>query len=302
MALFPSSIDTNEKSHGKQGGEPITFDEYLSGTFSYKGFNGTWWSNNEIQWEDDEGNLVLWNIDTGETTILVSKEMLDSFGSGSRFMSFAPNDANLELFASDVDPIYRHSFLARYDIFNSQTGQKYFIAPNGMDNTTKLQYATWLPSTNPSLNRLVYVFENNIYIRERYDDPDSSVQITTEGVIDVIYMGVPDWVFEEEILATNTALYPSPNGDLLAYAKFDDTEVPEFHFTKYGDPRDPIGNQYPKEVPVKYPKVGTTNPTVELRIQDLNDLQSSPLAVIPPTEVSAWGDFLYTAADWTKPG
>lgn len=60
--------------YASKSGEPITFDEFLSYEFSAKSFNGSWFSNNQIQWRDKENNLVLWNVNTNETTILVGAD------------------------------------------------------------------------------------------------------------------------------------------------------------------------------------------------------------------------------------
>ncbi len=32
--------------------DAITFDEFLTGEFSAKFFNGSWWSDTELQWKD----------------------------------------------------------------------------------------------------------------------------------------------------------------------------------------------------------------------------------------------------------
>ena len=61
--------------------------------------------------------------------------------------------------------------------------------------------------------------------------------------MDTIYNGIPDWVYEEEILGTYKALHSSPRGTSLAFARFDDTRVEEFYYTLYGDPDDPEGSQ-----------------------------------------------------------
>ena len=37
-------------------------------TFSSRFFNGSWWSDGELQWKDGEGNLVTWDIQTYQTT------------------------------------------------------------------------------------------------------------------------------------------------------------------------------------------------------------------------------------------
>ena len=86
---------------------------------------------------------------------------------------------------------------------------------------------------------------------------------------------------------------------MLAYTAFDDSNVEEFHYTKYGSPADPLKVQYPQEIAVKYPKVGTTNPTFQIWVQDLTDPKSNPpKPVQPPPETVAFGEYLYTVADW----
>jgi len=43
--------------------------------------------------------------------------------------------------------------------------------------------------------------------------------------VDEIYNGIPDWVYEEEVLDTNKALHASPDGKFLAFAQFNDSMV-----------------------------------------------------------------------------
>ena len=43
--------------------------------------------------------------------------------------------------------------------------------------------------------------------------------------MDAIYNGIPDWVYEEEVLGTNTAMHTSPDGQFMLYAQFNDSQV-----------------------------------------------------------------------------
>lgn len=97
-------------------------------------------------------------------------------------------------------------------------------------------------------------------------------QITHDGVPGIIYNGVPDWVYEEEVLGTGSALWFSPNGDRIAFVRFNDTQVKEFSYTIYGTPGD-LKNQYPETVTIRYPKAGETNPTVSLIVADLTGVR-----------------------------
>ncbi len=89
----------------------------------------------------------------------------------------------------------------------------------------------------------MFVHENDVYVKEQWDDDASVGAVTSDGRQDTVYNGIPDWVYEEEILGTHRALYSSPAGSNLAFARFDDLQVEEFYYTLYGDPNDPVGSQ-----------------------------------------------------------
>ena len=57
-------------------------------------------------------------------------------------------------------------------------------------------------------------------------------------------------------------------------------------------------SNYPTYKVVKYPKAGETNPTMNLFVWNVGD--DGTKEVIPPSEVSAWGEYIYTIADWTS--
>ena len=57
--------------------------------------------------------------------------------------------------------------------------------------------------------------------------------------------------FSEEVLASDHALWWSPNSQKLLYGGFDDTFVKSYSFPKYGDAE----NQYDTIETIRYPKV-----------------------------------------------
>ena len=61
--------------------------------------------------------------------------------------------------------------------------------------------------------------------------------------------------------------------------------------------QDVFGHQYPEYKIVRYPKAGETNPTLRLFVWRVGEAERK--SVVPPPEVSAWGEFIYTIADWT---
>lgn len=56
---------------------------------------------------------------------------------------------------------------------------------------TRLQYAAWLGNTTS----LIIVVDNDIYLKQSPSDEDD-IRITTTGQPDLIYNGVPDWLYQ----------------------------------------------------------------------------------------------------------
>merc|ERR1711963_264760 len=156
------------------------------------------------------------------------------------------------------------------------------------------QYAQWVPNTS----MIVYVYENNVYLRKNVlDQSQDDVQLTNDGIKDTIYNGIPDWVYEEEILSTNKAMYFNGQGTRMAFAQFNDTEVMEFYYTKFGEPDNPLEVQYPEQIMLKYPKVGTPNPKIKMFVVNLDNEQMELESVIPPNDLPN-DDYIYTAVTW----
>ena len=180
-----------------------------------------------------EGNLVTWDLTTNETTILVPKDLLASVSPGAVFMGFSPS-ASLLLFAYEVSSVWRHSFTARYVIFDSITETSFDVISS--DGSETLQYCDWVDNEKDE-NILVYVSNNNLYWRpaDSISKSDQDVAVTTDGEKDNVFNGIPDWVYEEEVLGVNFAHYINDAANLIAFAQFNDTLVKDFRYPFYGD-------------------------------------------------------------------
>uniref|UniRef100_A0A8C4MY77 Dipeptidyl peptidase 4 n=1 Tax=Equus asinus asinus TaxID=83772 RepID=A0A8C4MY77_EQUAS len=124
-----------------------------------------------------------------------------------------------------------------------------------------------------------YVWNSDIYVK---NEPNSSSQrITWNGKENVIYNGITDWVYEEEVFSSYSALWWSPNGTFLAYAQFNDTEVPLIEYSFYSDE----SLQYPRTVKIPYPKAGAVNPTVKFFVVNTDTL--SPATNATSVQITA---------------
>ncbi|KOX73169.1 Dipeptidyl peptidase 4 [Melipona quadrifasciata] len=124
---------------------------------------------------------------------------------------------------------------------------------------TRLQHAAWLGNTTG----LLMVSDNDIYVRIAPSAAED-VRITETGVPGVIYNGVPDWLYQEEVLPRPEATWPSPDGTHLLYASFNDTKVTALEF--------PWRGTFPPSKSVRYPTPGSPNPEVDLWIMELSNL------------------------------
>lgn len=71
---------------------------------------------------------------------------------------------------------------------------------------------------------LVMISDNNILLRLSPTAPEDK-RLTDTGVPGIIYNGVPDWLYQEEVLPNPNVLWPSLDGKYLLYACFNDTAV-----------------------------------------------------------------------------
>lgn len=115
------------------------------------------------------------------------------------------------------------------------------------------------PTLSPKGDKIAYVMNNNLYL---YDiTTHSSKAVTTDGKWNQIINGNCDWVYEEEFEFTQAYDW-SPEGNYLAYYRFDESKVKEYQFTQFD-------NSYNKQYTYKYPKAGEENSKVEIHIYDV---------------------------------
>jgi len=146
---------------------------------------------------------------------------------------------------------------------------------------TRLQYAAWLGNTSS----LLMISDNDIYLRTGPATED--VRLTDTGEPGVIYNGVPDWLYQEEVMPRPQATWPSPDGTRILYATFNDTRVSALQFPWFGAQLGQDGGgsssplsasrrgSFPPSRSVRYPTPGSPNPEVELWVMDIGNVSSA---------------------------
>ncbi|KAG9067683.1 hypothetical protein KI688_011270 [Linnemannia hyalina] len=204
---------------------------------------------------NDNGDIILSNVDGSEPKVfLPGANVTDAHGKRIPFFSF------------QVSPDQK------YVLLGTDRRKNYELTPLlDTPNQPGVEYVEW----SPVGHTLAYVQNNNLYL---YEELLLRHQVTYDGAA-TIFNGITDWVYEEEVYGSPAALWWSPDGTAIAFLRFDETEVPEFHYSLY------MNNQlnapsYPKDIIMKYPKVGFPNPIVNLHLYNVKTALR-PTAVQP---------------------
>ncbi|KOS22468.1 Dipeptidyl peptidase 4 [Escovopsis weberi] len=210
-----------------------------------------------------DGDLILEDIVSGKSHVFIPSDELP----GDLHDYWIGSDRNTILLATNATKQYRHSYFADYFILDAASGDS---VPLVEDQAGDIQYAVLSPDTRST----AFVRRNDVFIR---DSRGKIHQITSNGSPDM-FNGVPDWVYEEEIFADRFTLWFSPDSKYVAFLSFNETGVKTFSIPYYMD-KQKIAPTYPVELELRYPKVGTPNPTVQFSILDVETLEHSVIPV-----------------------
>lgn len=153
------------------------------------------------------------------------------------------------LIQTGSERIFRHSTQADYFVWDGSSLEPVFTE-------AKQRYATF----NPQADKVAFVSNNDLFFKDLKKGAIS--RVTNDGEINRIINGATDWVYEEEFSFAQ-AFQWSPDGQKIAFYRFDESAVPEFSLTFYN------GGLYPENSSFKYPKVGEPNALVDIYIYDI---------------------------------
>uniref|UniRef100_A0A098LYK4 Dipeptidyl peptidase 4 n=1 Tax=Pantherophis guttatus TaxID=94885 RepID=A0A098LYK4_PANGU len=277
VIVVPVVLLTREDSDIRR---KFSLEDYLSGDFQYKSYNVRWMSDHEYVYKN-QNDVFLYNIDDGKESLILSNDTLDTYNSSEAILS---PDKKFALLRYNYEKVWRHSYTASYHIYD--LNNRTIITENPLPTT--IQYISW----SPVGHKLAYVYQNNIHVKTT--PAASAIEITQNGAENKILNGLADWVYEEEMFGTHSALWWSPNGSFLAFAEINDTEVPVIEYSFYSE--DTL--QYPKTIKIPYPKAGAINPTIKLFVVDILDLPSKNISeIVAPASIIS-GDHYLSVVTW----
>uniref|UniRef100_A0A096LYN6 Fibroblast activation protein, alpha n=1 Tax=Poecilia formosa TaxID=48698 RepID=A0A096LYN6_POEFO len=256
---------------------PFTLQDYFNDTIRKKSYNLYWMSDKEYLHKERDGNVYLHNAETKDKYLYLSNATFKKVDATDYWLS---GDHKYTAFESNYTKNFRHSYSASYSIYDMT--QSTFVTPASLPRM--VQYFSFAPEGN----QYAYVSNFNIFLNSNVTA--EPVQLTHDGKKNEILNGIPDWVYEEEIFASNGAIWWSSTGKFLAFAQFNDTDVQKVEFPWYGS------EQYPKTVAIPYPKAGSNLTKVKLFVVDTaNPTLHSQLA--PPASV-AGSDHILCSVTW----
>ena len=161
-------------------------------------------------------------------------------------------DESKILLSSGFEPIYRHSGVSDYWLYDLGSRKFTKLSTNGKQRLSTL---------SPDGTKVAFVRDNNLYWMDLATLEEH--QITTDGKMNEVIYGTTDWVYEEEFAITQGFAW-SPDSKKIAYMRFDESGVREYNMQMWG-------SLYPEDYRYKYPKAGEDNSKVEMWVYGIED-------------------------------
>ncbi|CCH59242.1 hypothetical protein TBLA_0B04040 [Henningerozyma blattae CBS 6284] len=271
ILLFRESKLIHDKNHFDISTRNFGIETVLDGDFlpSFKPFHFITHPHSFALSQDEDPGLY-WTLNDDSTRFVARQLFDESFEkdltlgtAGFKYNDILHNihaieinyDLNKILLGSDLEVQFRHSTTGYYWLKYLNTNEIEPITP--LENQiVKLSYAKF----SPRYNFIYFVYENNLYLKNINNANSKVIQLTNDGSLDILN-GKPDWVYEEEVLAKDSAFWWSSDESNFVFAKFNDSKVGKYSIPKYTSDDDKL---YSTQKVINYPKPGTANPLVSM--------------------------------------
>ena len=202
-----------------------------------------------------KNSITKYSYETGEQVAeLLSSQMIEE-QTGEK-IAFNGYDFSIDeskvLLTTEEEKLFRYSTKAIFYVYDFKAKTLVKV------DAEKVRYAT----LSPNGDQVAFVKANNLYVKDLASGTVS--QVTSDGEQNKIINGATDWVYEEEF-AFDKAFFWSPDGQYIAFYRFDESGVPEFSMDMYGK------GLYPEQSVFKYPKAGEPNSVVTAHIYTVDN-------------------------------
>jgi len=244
--------------------QKVTLQDVANGTYraqSIQGLKPMLDGEHYTQISKDHKRIVKYSFKTGKEVATIFDVATARNHKLKSFDNYIMSpDESLILIQTETKPIYRRSFTAIYYIYNVRNRTLEPLSNNGPQQ---------VPLFSPDSHQIAFVRNNNIFlIKLLFGNSES--QVTKDGEYNKVLNGIPDWVYEEEF-SYNRAFDFSADSKMIAYVRFDESQVPMYSFPWYKGmaPEKTEYTTYPGSYDYKYPKAGVVNSKVSVHSFDI---------------------------------
>lgn len=211
---------------------------------------------------DDHSRVVKRSYKTGEDVAVVFNSSsardckIDYWGG----FEMSEDESKILLYTNSK-PIYRHSFVADYYVYEIRHNKLTKLSDAGGEE---------IATMSPDARMVAFVKDNNVYIKKL--DYGTEVAVTTDGKRNNVINGVPDWVYQEEFGLLNSFAW-SPDCLTLSFIRWDESKVPMYDINVYEGAcnRQMEYAKYPGKFEYKYPVAGEKNAIVSVVNYDVEN-------------------------------
>ena len=244
--------------------QKVTLQDVANGTYraqSIQGLKPMLDGEHYTQISKDHKRIVKYSFKTGKEVATIFDVATARNHKLKSFDNYIMSpDESLILIQTETKPIYRRSFTAIYYIYNVRNRTLEPLSNNGPQQ---------VPLFSPDSHQIAFVRNKTIYlIKLLFGNSES--QVTKDGEYNKVLNGIPDWVYEEEF-SYNRAFDFSADSKMIAYVRFDESQVPMYSFPWYKGmaPEKTEYTTYPGSYDYKYPKAGVVNSKVSVHSFDI---------------------------------
>ncbi len=210
---------------------------------------------------DDNKRILKYSYKTGsQIAVLFDAEK----AKGEKIKEFedyilSPDESRI-LIQTQTTQRYRRSKTAVYYIYDVANNKLEPLSKGGPQEQ---------PLFSPDGNVIAFARENNLFLVKLLFN-NSESQVTTDGKLNEVINGIPDWVNEEEF-STSRSFDFSADSKMLAWIRYDERNVRTFDMPLYkgSHPSREEYGLYPGKYSYKYPKAGEENSRVSVLTYDI---------------------------------
>uniref|UniRef100_A0A832DM69 S9 family peptidase n=1 Tax=Ignavibacterium album TaxID=591197 RepID=A0A832DM69_9BACT len=214
-----------------------------------------------IVWFDDENYLLQKRVDGSTAIVKINAKA----GTEETFLKYSDyDDVLLEYELTLDDNILKTDDYKGFILKKDNDFYFFSLTTKEVKRLTNDKSEKANPVLSPDGKKIAYTKNRDLY----YVDIESAKETRlTFDASETVYNGWASWVYYEEILGRSSnyrAFWWSPNSEMIAFLRTDDSPVPKFPLYK----ADGVHGELEWE---HYPKAGDPNPNVKLGVAHLSD-------------------------------